>query len=53
MRFLRCIAFVFVCFAIAAAAQEAPASQPPLWSSKPDVAAFEKIENELGVAILA
>jgi thimet oligopeptidase len=27
-------------------AQEAPSSQPPLWSAKPDVAAFEKIENE-------
>ena len=27
-------------------AQEVPASQPPLWSAKPDVAAFEKTENE-------
>ena len=27
-------------------AQQVPASQPPLWSAKPDVAAFEKIENE-------
>src|ERR1700687_5273504 len=27
-------------------AQQAPSSQPPLWSAKPDVAAFEKIENE-------
>jgi len=28
-----------------ASAQVAPASQPPLWSSKPDLAAFEKIEE--------
>lgn len=26
-------------------AQEMPKSQPPLWSAKPDIAAFEKIEN--------
>ena len=29
----------------AAAAQEMPKLQPPLWSAKPDIAAFEKIEN--------
>jgi hypothetical protein len=29
-----------------AAAQALPQSQPPLWSAKPDVAAFEKIEND-------
>ena len=23
-----------------------PASQPPLWNAKPDVPAFEKVENE-------
>ena len=28
------------------AAQEMPKSQPPLWSAKPDVSAFEKMENE-------
>jgi thimet oligopeptidase len=28
------------------AAQELPKSQPPLWSAKPDIAAFEKIEND-------
>ena len=28
------------------AAQEMPKSQPPLWSAKPDVAAFEKMEND-------
>ena len=30
----------------AAAAQELPKSQPPLWSAKPDVVAFEKMEND-------
>src|SRR5580704_5979754 len=28
------------------AAQDLPKSQPPLWSAKPDVAAFEKMEND-------
>ncbi|HTX38813.1 MAG TPA: M3 family metallopeptidase [Bryobacteraceae bacterium] len=28
------------------AAQPMPASQPPLWSAHPDVAAFEKLENQ-------
>ena len=28
------------------AAQELPKSQPPVWSAKPDVAAFEKMEND-------
>ena len=27
-------------------AQELPKSQPPLWSAKPDVAVFEKMEND-------
>ena len=27
-------------------AQEMPKSQPPVWSAKPDVAAFEKMEND-------
>jgi thimet oligopeptidase len=35
-----------LCAITVAAAQEAPKSQPPLWSSKPDIAAFEKVENE-------
>jgi thimet oligopeptidase len=30
----------------ALAAQEIPKSQPPLWSTNPDVTAFEKIEND-------
>src|SRR5579864_4251781 len=33
-------------FAIAAAAQDWSKMQPPLWSTKPDVTAFEKIEND-------
>src|SRR5208282_6084958 len=28
------------------AAQELPKNQPPIWSTKPDVAAFEKMEND-------
>ena len=39
------IVIVVLC-AVTAAAQEAPSSQPPIWSTKPDVAAFDKIENE-------
>ncbi len=31
---------------IPAVAQSFPASQPPLWSAKPDIPAFEKIEND-------
>lgn len=27
-------------------AQELPKSQPPLWAAKPDVAAFESMEND-------
>jgi thimet oligopeptidase len=33
-------------FALTVIAQETTASQPTLWSSKPDVTAFEKIEND-------
>ncbi len=29
-----------------ASAQEMPKSQPPIWSTKPDVSGFEKIEND-------
>jgi len=35
-----------LCFAASLAAQEIPASQPPIWASKPDVAAFEKTQND-------
>jgi thimet oligopeptidase len=34
-----------LCFAALVSAQEIPKSQPPLWTGKPDVAAFEKIED--------
>src|SRR5215470_9222040 len=35
-------------FSVALSAQEpvSPVGQPPLWASRPDVAAFERIENE-------
>ncbi len=36
---------VFFSFAALAAAQEIPKSQPPIWSAKPNVAAFERIED--------
>jgi len=39
------IVLLTLCCAAAAAAQEIPKSQPPLWSAKPDIAAFEKIED--------
>src|SRR5438477_4406646 len=44
----RTIRLIFVCawMILAAWAQQAPQLQAPLWSSKPDVAAFEKIEND-------
>ncbi|HWX32135.1 MAG TPA: M3 family metallopeptidase [Steroidobacteraceae bacterium] len=32
--------------ATGAAAQDSLAAQPPIWSKKPDIAAFEKIEND-------
>jgi len=37
---------VLLLWTASAWAQTTPASQPPLWSTKPDVATFEKIENE-------
>jgi thimet oligopeptidase len=40
------IAIVFLWLVTAVGAQEIPKSQPPLWISKPDVTAFEKIEND-------
>jgi thimet oligopeptidase len=43
----RCpFAIVLLSLVTTLAAQEIPKSQPPLWSTKPDVAAFEKIEND-------
>ena len=44
--FARCSPAIVLIFAISVAAQTMPASQPPIWSTKPDVAAFEKIEND-------
>jgi thimet oligopeptidase len=38
--------FLFAWLVSAAWAQQTPQPQAPLWSSKPDVAAFEKIEND-------
>jgi len=40
------MAIVLLSLVTALGAQEIPKSQPPLWSSKPDVAAFEKMEND-------
>jgi thimet oligopeptidase len=44
--FSRCASAAIVLCAILTAAQEMPKSQPPLWSTKPDVSGFEKIEND-------
>jgi Zn-dependent oligopeptidase len=44
-RILRLV-FMLFCAATIVGAQEIPASQPPLWASKPDVAAFGKMEND-------
>jgi thimet oligopeptidase len=38
-------AIVSLILVAGAAAQQAPPSQPPIWSAKPDVAAFEATEN--------
>jgi thimet oligopeptidase len=47
MRFVaRCpLAIILLSLVTSFAAQEIPQSQPPLWTSKPDVTAFETIEN--------
>lgn len=39
------LALLLFAFGAFASAQEIPKSQPPLWSGKPDAAAFEKIED--------
>ena len=41
----RACLIVLLFFATTVFAQEPPKDQPPLWSAKPDVAAFEKMEN--------
>lgn len=38
--------FALLLLVTTVAAQELPNSQPPLWTTKPDVAAFEKMEND-------
>ena len=38
--------FLAMCLITAALAQAAPEAQPPLWASRPNMAAFEKIEND-------
>jgi thimet oligopeptidase len=42
----RCTPAILLIFAMSVTAQTMPPSQPPIWSTKPDVAAFEKIEND-------
>ena len=44
--FCRCYVIALVLLVTTLAAQELPKSQPPVWSAKPDVAAFEKMEND-------
>ena len=47
MLVLRGSVVAVLCFLVStAAAQDLLKSQPPLWAEKPDVAAFEKVENE-------
>ena len=43
MSFVRLL-LISTLVAVAAVAQEMPKSQPPLWTARPDVAAFEKVE---------
>src|ERR1700720_3673643 len=47
MRFVsRCtVVIILLGLVTSLGAQEVPKSQPPLWSNKPDVAGFEKMEN--------
>ncbi|HEX4002162.1 MAG TPA: M3 family metallopeptidase [Candidatus Acidoferrales bacterium] len=40
------IAALVMCCCASLAAQEIPKSQPPLWASKPDIAAFDKMESD-------
>jgi thimet oligopeptidase len=41
-----CFVFLSLLLAISAAAQSGPSSQPTVWATKPDAAAFEKIVND-------
>jgi thimet oligopeptidase len=44
--FCRSHVIALLLFVTPVAAQELPKSQTPLWSAKPDIAAFEKMEND-------
>jgi len=44
-RLARCCFFALALFAIDLRAQDMPKDQPPIWASRPDVAAFEQTEN--------
>ncbi len=44
--FFRCGIIALMFLVTAVAAQEMPKDQPSVWNAKPDVAAFEKMENE-------
>ena len=44
--FCRAHIIAFLLLATTVSAQDMPKDQPPLWSAKPDVTAFEKMEND-------
>ena len=44
--FFRAHVIALLLLAAPVAAQEMPKDQPPLWSTKPDIGAFEKMEND-------
>lgn len=47
MKFHKAALLAAIAFSFATCvAQEMPKSQPPVWSAKPDIPAFEKIEND-------
>jgi thimet oligopeptidase len=46
IRFLTVVAIALITFASTSYAQDLLKSQPPLWTGKPDITAFEKIEND-------
>src|ERR1700704_1404843 len=41
-----CVVFILIVIITSAVAQPGPASQPTVWATKPDAAAFEKIVND-------
>jgi thimet oligopeptidase len=44
--FFRAHVIALLLLAVPVAAQQMPKDQPPLWSTEPDIAAFEKMEND-------